>query len=78
MAMLACIGWFHVAGGFHIIGDYAAWYTKTKRKSTEVEREKGEEGGGWVGVGRRGPVVRRQVTQEEECSGRRGMQGRNF
>ncbi|CAK8995608.1 unnamed protein product [Durusdinium trenchii] len=23
VAMLACIGWFHVAGGFHIIGDYA-------------------------------------------------------
>lgn len=24
VAMLACIGWFHVAGGFHIIGDYVA------------------------------------------------------
>lgn len=23
VAMLAVIGWFHVAGGFHIIGDYA-------------------------------------------------------
>lgn len=40
VAMLAVIGWFHVAGGFHIIGDYVPWRVGGGRGSCE----------GWSGV----------------------------